>query len=334
MNVYPDKLPASLKKHIAPIYLIYGDEPLQMREAVDAVRARVRAEGYLEREVLDVTPEFRWDQLQSSADSLSLFSSRRLLDLRLPSGKPGAQGSQALRDYAQRPPEDAVLLISCGKLDKSALKGAWFKALDALGVTVAVREIPRAQLPQWLNRRLLARGLHFSEEAVALLVERVQGNLLAAMQEVEKLELLHGKGNISAEQVEQAVADSARFSLYALSEAVLLGDIERVLRVFYGLQAEGTAANLLLWLLSRDLRLLAQLSFPAGALPMAKLGIWSSQQGFYQAALKRLSYAKTLRLLQRCAQIERLVKGQEKGDAWQALLQLALTMAGFRVLKR
>ncbi len=334
MNVYPDKLPALLKKSIAPIYLIHGDEPLQMREALDAVRAQVKAEGYLEREVLDVTPEFSWDQLQSSADSLSLFASRRLLDLRLPSGKPGKSGSQALRDYAQRLPEDTVLLISSGKLERNTLKGAWFKALDAIGVSVPVREIPQNQLPQWLNQRLLQRGLHFSATAIALLVERVQGNLLAAMQEVEKLELLYGKGEISIEQIEQAVADSARFSLYALSEAVLLGDLERVMRVFHGLKAEGTAANLLLWLLMRDLRLLAQLSFSRGlsSAAMSKLGIWSSQQGFYQAALKRINYRQSLKLLQRCAQIERLVKGQEKGDEWQALLQLALKMAGFRVV--
>jgi len=332
MNVYPDKLPVLLKKSLAPIYLIHGDEPLQMREALDAVRAQVKAEGYLEREVLDVTPEFNWDQLQSSADSLSLFASRRLLDLRLPSGKPGKQGSQALRDYAQRPPEDTVLLISSGKLERNTLKGAWFKALDAVGVTVPVREIPQRQLPQWLGVRLRKRGLILPDEAIALLVERVQGNLLAAMQEVEKLELLHGKGEIALQQVSEAVSDSARFSLYALSEAVLLGDLERVMRVFHGLKAEGTAANLLLWLLMRDLRLLAQLSFSRGvsSAAMNKLGIWSSQQGFYQTALKRLSYRQSLKLLQRCAQIERLVKGQESGDEWQALLQLSLRMAGFR----
>lgn len=328
-----EQLAGLLEKPLAPIYLLSGDEPLQLGEAADAVRAAARAQGYSERQVMHVETGFDWSSLLAEAGSLSLFAERRLLDLRLPSAKPGDAGARALTGYAGQPPEDTLLLITCGKLDSSQQRSKWFTALERAGVVVQVWPVEPARLPEWVARRMRAHELSPSPAAAALLADHVEGNLLAAAQEIEKLRLLNGPGEIDAEAVAAAVADSARFDVFALADAALAGDAVRSARVLYGLRAEGVEPVLVLWALARELRSLAALAFAARGgegleAAMGRLRVWPRRKPLITQALRRHSAARWRALLARSARIDRLIKGMEPGNAWDELLQLSEMIAG------
>jgi len=237
MKLFPDKLDAHLAKGAAPIYLLHGDEPFQLMELGDRLRIQAREQGYDEREVIIANEEADWSQFRDSAANMSLFSALRLIELRLPSGKPGRSGGEALREYCANPAPDVRLVISSAKLDRSASNSAWFKAIDKVGVTIAVWPIEASRLPRWLAGRLAAKGLQATPEALSLIAERVEGNLLAANQEIERLALLFPNGVLEADQVLEAVADSARYSISDLSTAVLMGQAGRSLRVLQGLHS-------------------------------------------------------------------------------------------------
>jgi len=333
MQIQPEKLETRLRGPLAPVYFISGDEPLRVGEAADAVRVRARAEGFDEREVLTAGTGFDWNSLAAAAGSLSLFSARRIIDLRLPGGKPGDAGAKALRAYAEAPPEDTLLLITAGKLEPSARKSRWVEALDRAGVVVFVWPLDGRQLPAWVRTRLQRRGLDATPEAATLLAERVEGNLLACAQEVEKLYLLLGAGRIDERDVAAAVADSARFDVYDLVDAALAGDGARGVRILNGLQGEGVAPPVVLWALARDLRQLAAMAQvrDAGqsiAAVLSRFRVWQSRTTAFTRALQRLSGAACNRLLRRCALIDRVIKGQAPGNAWDELLQLTLWLAG------
>jgi len=257
MKIFPDKLEATLKKGLLPIYFLSGDEPLQLGEAANAVRRHAREQGYTEREVMHVDKGFDWNELLMASNSMSLFAEKRVIDLRLPSGKPGKDGGAALVEYAGRPPEDTVLLISSGKVDKRSQSAKWYTALDKVGATLQVWPVETADMPRWLDQRLRSRGLQTEKDAVRVIADRVEGNLLAAAQEVDKLVLLNGTGALSLEQVESAVADSARFDVFGLVDAALEGDAPRLTRMLDGLRGEGVEPILVLWALTRELRSLA-----------------------------------------------------------------------------
>ncbi|MEE8380042.1 MAG: DNA polymerase III subunit delta, partial [Gammaproteobacteria bacterium] len=208
MKLYPEKLNAHLKGDLLPIYFFSGDEPLQLGEAADAVRRAAREQGYTEREVMHAERGFDWNELLAASNAMSLFAEKRVIDLRLPTGKPGKDGGAALVEYAERPPEDTVLLVSSGKVDKRSQSAKWYKALDKVGATLQVWPVDAKEMPNWLDQRLRSRGLQPERDAARLIAERVEGNLLAAAQEVDKLLLLNGEGPLSTEQVEAAVADS------------------------------------------------------------------------------------------------------------------------------
>ena len=258
MKLRFEQLSEHLQQGLRPIYLLSGDEPLQLGEAADAIRAQARAQGFAEREVMHVEAGFDWNALAAASDTLSLFAEQRLIDLRLPSGKPGKEGGAALAEYAANPPQDTVLLITSGKLDKNAAKAKWYKALDSAGVTLQVWPVEANQLPRWVGQRMRARGLSASPEAAQLLAERVEGNLLAAAQEIEKLLLLYGESSVDAEMVEQGVADSARYDIFELVDTALLGDAPRVARIMEGLHGEGVEPILILWALVREIRALEE----------------------------------------------------------------------------
>jgi DNA polymerase III subunit delta len=333
MQIQPDQLESRLRGELSPVYFISGDEPLRVMEAADAVRTRARAAGFDEREVLSVTAGFDWNSLTEAAGSLSLFSSLRLIDLRMPGGKPGDAGGKALRAYAESPPEDTLLLITAGKLEPSARKSRWVGALDKAGVVVFVWPLDSRQLPAWVRTRMQRRGLEATPEAAALMAERVEGNLLACVQEIDKLYLLQGTGRVDARDIAGAVADSARFDVYDLVDTALGGDGVRSVRILNGLQGEGVAPAVVLWALARDLR---QLSAMAQVLAggqtltsvIARFRIWQSRTTAFSRALQRLSGAACNRLLRRCALIDRVIKGQAAGNAWDELLQLTLCLAG------
>ncbi len=330
MNLRAEQLATQLKKGLAPVYLISGDEPLQQGEACDAIRRAAREQGFGERQVMHVEAGFDWNALLAEANALSLFAEQKLIELRIPNGKPGTEGSKALLAYLERPPEDTVLLIISGKLDKKAQQVKWYKAVERAGVTVQVWPVDAQQMPGWIEQRLRARGLQPEPGAATLLAERVEGNLLAAAQEVEKLVLSCDGDALSVEQVEEAVANSARFDVFGLVDTALLGDVPHLMRMFDGLRAEGVEPLGVQWVLAREIRSLAEMAaqMQAGA-PMDRVmaRVWGKRKGPVRAALQRHNAARWQQLLRRAARVERLAKGAP-GNAWDELLQLCLLMAG------
>ncbi len=329
MKVRPDQLQSHLKKKLVEIYFISGDEPLQVMESADRIRAAARQRDYTEREVMDVDAQFDWNLLLDAANSMSLFAEKRILELRLPSGKPGKAGSQVLQEYAQRPADDAVLIISSGKLEGSAKNSKWFKTLDQQGVVIQCWPVNLDQLPGWIDQRLQSKGIQADRDAVKLLADRVEGNMLAAAQEVDKLFLLHGAARLDFQQVAAAVADSSRYNIYDLVDSALQGDVVRSAKIIGGLKSEGVEPILLLWALSREIRQLVQISEArvSADAAMSQLRIWDSRKPLLRRALSRHKANRWKLFLKRCARIDRVVKGVEDGRAWDELLMLSTQIA-------
>lgn len=337
MQLKPEQLDAHLATQLAPVYFISGDEPLRVMEAADAVRAAARAQGYDEREVLTVQPGFDWDSLLAGSGNLSLFSQRRIVELRIPTGKPGDAGSKALRAWTEQLPEDTVLLITAGKLEPAARKSKWVQALDKAGVVMFVWPLSGAEFSAWVERRMRARGLKPTAEAVTLLTDRVEGNLLACMQEIDKLSLLQGDGVVDAEAIMSQVGDNARYDVYGLVDAALSGDGTRSVHILQGLRAEGVVPQIVIWALAREIRQLASMAavIESGQSIQKVLGqyrVWAARKSLVGGALKRLRTASCHEMLQHCALIDRVSKGQAGGKAWDELLQLTLQLAGTPVL--
>lgn len=334
MKVRPEQLGSHLNRGLAPIYILHGDEPLLLGEAADTIRHAVRKRGYDEREVFNVEAGFDWGQLTMTLDSGSLFASQRLLELRLNHQKPGDAGSKALQAYAKRINEDIVLLILCAKLDQSSLRSRWFTALEQAGVAVQAWPIDLKQLPTWIESRMRRKGLQATPEAVSVLAERVEGNLLAAAQEIDKLSLLFdATTRLSAEQLLEAVNDSARYSIYDLVDAALAGHVERSVRILDGVRAESIEPVLVLWALQREIRLLLRMRMEIDKrIPVGKVltqnKVWEKRKPLISSAMKRLSVAALRDLLQACADVDCVIKGVEAGDPWQGLLTITIGLAG------
>jgi DNA polymerase-3 subunit delta len=314
MKLSLDELPAQLAQRLLPAYLISGDEPLRVGEASDLIRARARAAGYEEREVFFIERAGAvWDEVQQSAQSLSLFANSRVIEIRMPTGKPGVNGAAALLRVMAAAGDELLLLVITGKLERETQGAEWVRALQARGAWLPIWPIARAQLPQWLQARFRAAGLRADEEALELLAERSEGNLLAAQQEIEKLALLLPPGAaVSATEVAASSADSARFDVFQLGEAVRAMEPGRSLRILAGLQAEGAEALLVLWGLLRIMHGLQASGFS----PAGRTG-------------PRPSFA---RLAARAARVDRVAKGLERGDAWDELALLAVELCGLRPL--
>ena len=336
--------PAQLNKHLqgtlAPVYVVSGDDPLLCQEAADAIRTAARQQGFDERQVFSADANFDWGSLLLAGASLSLFAQRRLLELRLPSGKPGDKGAAALMEYCARPAEDTLLLVSLPKLDGSAQKTKWGKALidgDQCQF-IQIWPVDAQQLPQWINQRLSQAGLSAQRDALDLIAARVEGNLLAAAQEIEKLKLLADGNQITVETVQAAVADSARFDVFGLVDAILNGEAAHALRMLEGLRGEGVEPPVILWALARELRLLAGLAqqFSQGvpldkAFSQARPPVWDKRRPLVSKALQRLSAQRWTQLLQDAQRIDAQIKGQAEGSPWTSLARLVLLMAGQRI---
>ena len=332
MRLYPDKLRDHLKTKLAPIYLLFGDEPLQIMEAGDTLRACAREHGFDERTVIFPVDDQDWAQFREAADSLSLFAERRIIELRLPTGKPGRTGSEVLKQYCEHPPEDVLLIISSGKLDRTGTNSAWYKAIDRVGVCVPVQPIAINRLPEWIRNRLATHSLQADEDALALIAERVEGNMLAAVQEVERLALLYDTGTLTRENVLDAVADSARYSIGDLSLAALQGQGARSLRVLAGLRDESVAEVLILWSLSSEIRAGARTSEAIEAgVPADKAlksaGVWQSRIPPLKQAVNRHDAKSWLSMLSQCSTIDRQIKGQAPGAVWDAFESLVVQLA-------
>lgn len=335
MKLLGDDLARHLASGLKPLYAIHGDALLLSIEAADTIRAAARAAGYNEREVLTVEQGFKWSELRDSAQSMSLFSARKLVELRIPSGKPGVEGAQALQDYCEQLNADTVTIITLPRLDKTAQDSKWFAALAAQGVLIAVEEIALGVLPAWIAGRLKRQDQSADAETLAFLAERVEGNLLAAYQEIQKLALLFPAGPLSFEQVKDAVMDVARYDIFKLSEAMLAGDAARYARILDGLRAEGEATVLILWALAEDIRALAKVSRAlqrsgnlASALRDAR--VWGARQKLVERAVRRFSPAIAERALRQAANVDKVIKGLRKGDVWDELLQLGIRCARAR----
>lgn len=330
MRLATEQLPQQLARELKPLYAVFGDEPLLALEAADRIRAKARAEGYSEREILTVESGFKWSQLAMAANSQSLFASRKLLELRIPTGKPGTEGSESLQSFCTSLPADTVTLISLPEIDWRAQKSAWFEALDRAGVLVKSESVARKALPQWIAGRLKAQEQEADAEALTFIADRVEGNLMAAFQEVQKLALLFPPGNISFEQVRDAVLDVARYDVFNLGEVMVDGDPVRLSRTLDGLKGEGAAPPLVLWALSDEIRAIAKLiAGMSSSKPMSMLWkearVWgASHQNTMQQNLKRFTLAQAAEALRHAAAIDRMIKGMARGDVWDELLQLAL----------
>ena len=332
MRLNADQLSAHLQRGLAPLYLIYGDEPLLAMEAADAIRSQARQAGYAEREVFTVEAGFSWQSLLASGNSLSLFATKRIIEIRIPTGKPGTEGGQALQDYSARLPDDTITLISCPKLDKQAQTTKWFKALEQAGTVIPVYPVERQRLPQWIGVRLAAQKQRADSTILQFLADRVEGNLLAAHQEIQKLGLLFPEGALNFDQVREAVLDVSRYDVFNLADAMLAGDAGRLARILEGLKGEGVAPTLALWAMTQEIRTLAKLKLgqrKGAALPqlLREMRVWESRQGLMQRALGRLNEARVVAGLKQAAALDRMIKGLSRGDVWDELLQLGLGMA-------
>jgi len=336
---------AQLGKHLqgklAAVYVISGDDPLLCQEAADTIRSSLRNKGFSERQVFHCDAGFDWSLLYEAGASLSLFAEQRLIELRIPGGKPGDKGSSALIDYLARPAEDTVLLISLPKLDGSTQKTKWAKALidspDA--AFVQIWPVETAQLPQWIRQRMAQAGLNASQDAVELIADRVEGNLLAAAQEIEKIKLLADGQPIDAAYVLATVADSARFDVFGLIEACLNGDAVHALRMLEGLRGEGEEALFICAMLARELRLLAGLALQISqgisqdrAFAAARPPVWDKRKAPLGKALQRLTSKACNEMLISAQQIDAQIKGQAAGDPWNSLARLCLRLSGQRLL--
>ncbi|WP_295476481.1 DNA polymerase III subunit delta [uncultured Pseudomonas sp.] len=340
MKLAPAQLAKHLQGPLAPVYVVSGDDPLLCQEAADAIRAAARQQGFDERQVFSADNNFDWGTLLQAGASLSLFAERRLLELRLPSGKPGDKGAAALIEYCSRPAEDTLLLVSLPKLDGSAQKTKWGKALieGAQCQFIQIWPVDAGQLPQWIRQRLSQAGLAATQDAVELIAARVEGNLLAAAQEIEKLKLMAEEGQITVETVQAAVADSARFDVFGLTDAVLNGDAAHALRMLEGLRGEGVETPVILWALTRELRSLATMALQYGqGMPLDKVfssarpPVWDKRKPLMSKALQRLSAKRWSQLLLEAQRIDEQIKGQAPGSAWSSLARLAVLMSGQRL---
>lgn len=342
MKLRPEQLARALDKGLAPIYLVSGDEPLQVQEALDAIRRAARSQGFSEQTRLasDLNG-FDWNELLEEANALSLFADRKLIELPIPNGKPGDKGSKALVAYAANPSPDNLLLIRCPKLEKSSQNSKWFKTLEKTGVVVQIWPLTPAELPNWIRQRLQQAGLNATDEAVLFLADRVEGNLLAAVQEVEKLRLLAPEGQVDLALLEEVITDSARFDVFTLVDNLLKGDAAHGLKILHGLRGEGLDATVVLWALARELRQLSQLarlqqqgqSFGQALKVVAKESrvpefLLKKRSGLIQAALYRHSERQLRDLVLASAQIDRAIKGQDSLSPWLGLEALSLQLAG------
>lgn len=337
MKLNAPQLARQLGNELAPVYIISGDEPLLTGESADLVRHACRDAGSEERLVFHVDRSFDWGQLHEASHSLSLFAQRRLIEVRIPGGKPGDQGAKALLAWLADPPPDTTLLITLPRLDGNTQRTKWAKGLieHANSRFVQIWPVDAHQLPGWMRDRLAAAGLHATPEALELLSIRVEGNLLAAAQEIEKLKLFCESGQLDLEMVQQVVADSARFDVFKLTDALLNGDAQHALRILQGLRGEGVEAPVVLWAVSRELRGLHNMSHElARGIPLEKIfssqrpPVWDKRKPLVSKALQRHPVAIWQTLLREAQQADEQIKGQTPGSPWDTLGLLVVRAAG------
>lgn len=332
MHLSFDQLPANLERELRPLYVLTGDEPLGMKEAIDAIRQAVRRQGYDERLSYTVERYFDWKQLKASSQSISLFASRRLIELHIPSGKPGIEGGKALQEFAANLPGDTISLITLPKLDKTGQGSAWFSALEKVGVVVPLQTVEIERLPRWIGNRLQAQGQQVDEATLEFLANQVEGNLLAAHQEIQKLGLLYPAGALDPEAVREAVLNVSRYDVFQLGDALLAGDPVRTAKILQGLEAEGAQPLALLGVLAWLLRGVTRVKMVetrgenlANAMQQAK--IWGDRQSQVKRMLARVSLRQLQAAMLKMAEIDKICKGIAPGKPWLEISRLCIRLA-------
>ncbi|CAN5897971.1 DNA polymerase III subunit delta [soil metagenome] len=336
MQLRFDAVDAHLTKTLAPLYVITSDEHLLALETADKIRRVAKVQGFLEREILNVERHFKWGALLAANQSQSLFGDKKIIDLRIPTGKPGKDGAAALQEYIAKLSPDNLTLISLPKLDWATQKAAWVGSLQQAAVYIDIPLVERAQLPGWISLRLSAQGQSADRQSLDFIADRVEGNLLAAHQEIQKLGLLQPPGKLSFDMIHDAVLNVARYDVFKLNEAMLAGDVARLVRMLDGLKGEGEALPLVLWAVAEELRTLLKLKSgivqgrPLGVM-LKEYRIWGPREKLMEPALRRVSLPTLQTALQEAAQVDKMVKGLRAkafaGDPWDALLQLGLRVA-------
>jgi len=335
MRLTQAQLEPHLKQGLQPIYVLVGDEPLAQRECLDAIRVAATTQGFDERTSLIVERSFNWQQVQNFGQSISLFSSRRLLELNIPNGKPGVEGAKALQALATKTLPDTSVIIILPTLERDAKNSAWFSTLESHTQVITLSEVDATNLPKWIANRLAQQGQHTSIQTLEFLAHQVEGNLLAANQEVQKLSLLYPQGELSDEVVREAVLNVSRYDPFQLGEAVLAGDAERTVRILQGLQDEGETAvvvmNPLMWVL-RPLVRIKQAEMRGANLTaaMTNARIYGDKQALVKRALTRLSLRQLDAALQKLVDIDKMAKGVMLGDAWLEISRLCFGLAKVR----
>jgi len=334
MRIRPENLEAELGKALLPIYLVTGDEPLLIQEALEHIRSKCKQSGFSERKIFDVDRHFDWSTLNDEAACLSLFAEQKLTELRLGKSKPGIKGAKAIQQYCADLPDDTILLISTEKLDASALKSKWASTIDKAGAIIQIWPINLNEMPRWLSQRAAKSGIQIDQEAIALLSDRLEGNLLAAQQELEKLKLLYGSSPIDSDRVLESVADSAKYDIFNLTDACLSGNAKQVAKIVTSLQLDGLQAPIALWALSKEIRIVLALAhanqkgLSAHAI-FKQFRIIQKRQALLTQAARKHSHTSLALLLEKCKQVDDAIKGIEKGlDPWAVLLDIALGLSG------
>jgi DNA polymerase-3 subunit delta len=333
VKLNPQQLDDHLSGELAPVYLVSGDEPLLVDEVLAGLRSAASKQGYTERDYHVAERWFDWSELASGMQNMSLFSERRIIEIRLPTGKPGDKGSRFFVAAAENPTPDTIIIVITPSLDSKVAKSKWVSSLTRAGVWLALRAPDAAGLPTWINARLKAAGLRADRDALQLLVAQVEGNLLAAKQEIDKLKLLAIEGQVTIDTVRTSVADGARFDVYQLGDAALSGNRARAARILYSLEKEGVAAPLVLWSLVREITAVSEIIFRVSGgqsvgQAMAGAKIWSSRQQLIRQAMRGRDVRFARGLIASARRADRIVKGSRKGQPWNALLELTMTLAG------
>ena len=334
MQIAMDQLPGQLKRKLAPVYFISGDEPLTAQECVDAIRNAAHAAGFSERKVYTVEPGFDWAGLYAETRAGSLFAERRTIELRLPTGKPGEEGGKTLIELCDDPSPDIILVVTTGKLDKSARGAKWAAALERAGIAVTLYPLEARQLPAWIDRRMRARDLTPGPGVVDMLAHYTEGNLLACAQEIDKLAMLTS-GDVSVDDIAGTLGDNARFSVFALADAALAGDTVGLARMVRVLKAEGEAPALVSWALTREVRELGRMAQAVASgrnesQVLDEFRVWQRRKPLVRQALARTTLNEWHDLVCAAARADRVVKGRSAGDVWLELESLGLALGGLR----
>lgn len=333
MKIKADQLTQQLAKAISPVYLISGDEPLIVEDCGDAVRAQLKKQGFNEREVLHVETGFKWEYLLECANALSLFAENRLIEIRLGSQKVNKAAAQIIQEYVAHAPAENVLLIIADKLDAGAKKTTWYKAIESKGIVVEIWPVESNQLPAWLKQQALSRNIQLNNDAIQMLCERIEGNLLAAKQELDKLQLLQGSGPLTAEDILAAVSDSSRYDVFALIDAIIANNTQRSLKILDVLKHEGVETTIILWAISREIRLLYSVksglnqgvSFDSLC---TKHRIWGKKKFTFKQAAMKQSFTTLEAMLRQSAQADQIIKGMQQGDAWLLITDMVIALSG------